>query len=189
MKIFYKEDYNLNLRHWFVFGLSVAVCGLLSVLILRDSEQIAFTIIFAVLLALAAMVDWKHGKIPDFVNLLILAFGLVMVIRIAPNNWSHHLIGGMAGYSGIRMIEIVFRGLKKQDGIGQGDARMLGAVGFWVTWFGLPVVLLIASVLGIIGTLILAGKRGKLTYRLAFAPAIALGGWSVWFYTLSEQLF
>ncbi len=193
MKILYLEDYNLDLHHWVILGVSVAISGILSIYFLHDVELVTFLILFAVLLALASMIDWKHGKIPDLVNLMILAFGLLMVVRIASADWWHHLIGGIVGYASIRIIEIVYRKTKKQEGIGRGDAKMIGVTGIWVAWSGLPILLLIASLSGIVCVLISSIAQGKKLNQLfdqkfAFAPAIALGAWSTWFYLLSKQL-
>lgn len=187
MAIFYKEDYKLGSLHWAVFFASLLTCGFLSVWLMKDIERIAFSIIFATCLALASIVDWKHGIIPDLVSLLILFAGMVMVVRLAPVNWPHHFIGGILGYAIIRIIEIFYKKLRKRDGIGQGDAKMFGAIGVWVAWSGLPFVMLIASVSSIIIVLVTNLATGKPKNHLAFAPGIALGSWTVWLFELGKQ--
>lgn len=188
MAIFYKEDYKLGSLYWAVFFASAVICGFLSVWLMQDIERIAFSILFATCLALASIIDWKHGIIPDFVNMLILLAGMVMVVRLAPINWPHHFIGGILGYAIIRIIEIVYKKLRKRDGIGQGDAKMFGAIGVWVAWSGLPFVMLIASVSSLITVLVKNPATGKPNKnQLAFAPGIALGSWTVWLFELGKQ--
>ena len=187
MAIFYNEDYKLGTLYWAVFFAGVLTCGFLSVWLMQDIERIAFSILFATCLALASIIDWKHGIIPDIVNLLILLVGVVMVVRLAPANWPHHFIGGILGYAIIRIIEIVYKKLRKRDGIGQGDAKMFGAIGVWVAWSGLPFVMLIASVLSILIVLVTNLATGKPKNQLAFAPGIALGSWTVWLFELGKQ--
>ena len=189
MKLFYPEDYKLDLHHWVVFALSVVTCGILALYFKSDFALIAFSVIFAVLLALSSMIDWKHGRIPDLINLLVLIFGLLMVATTAGENWSHHLMGGLMGYFGIRIIEIAYKTITSRDGIGGGDSKMIGAVGIWVTWSSLPLVLVTASLMGIamiIATNV-ARRKVRRTSHIAFGPSIALSSWTIWFFELGEQ--
>jgi mannitol/fructose-specific phosphotransferase system IIA component (Ntr-type) len=40
--------------------------------------------------------------------------------------------------------------IRKRDGLGLGDAKLLAGTGAWVGWQGLPSVVLIAAVLGLV---------------------------------------
>jgi len=59
------------------------------------------------------------------------------------------LIGAALGYSVFVAIAFAFKKLRGVDGLGRGDAKLLAAGGAWVTWSGLPQIVLIASLLGI----------------------------------------
>jgi leader peptidase (prepilin peptidase) / N-methyltransferase len=74
--------------------------------------------------------------------------------------------------------------LRRQEGIGLGDAKLLAASGAWVSWEGLPSVLLVASVAALASTL-LRHKRGgsiSLVDRVPFGAFLCLGTWLVWLY-------
>lgn len=98
-------------------------------------------------------------------------------------------MGGMMGYFGIRVIERVYKKITSRDGIGGGDSKMIGAVGIWVTWFSLPLVMVSASLLGIAMIIARNVARRKFsgTGRIAFGPPIALSSWVIWFFELGEQ--
>jgi leader peptidase (prepilin peptidase)/N-methyltransferase len=67
--------------------------------------------------------------------------------------------------------------VKKQDGIGMGDAKLLAALGAWLGWTVLPSLLLIASLAGIVGGLIyLQWKRQNARNAFPFGPFLVFAG-------------
>lgn len=68
--------------------------------------------------------------------------------------------------------------------MGQGDAKLVAALGAWVGWQGLPTVMLYAAIGGLIVAAVLAA-RGESVSReraLPFGPYLCAGGWLVWLY-------
>ena len=74
----------------------------------------------------------------------------------------------------------VYRRLRGREGMGLGDAKLLGAAGAWVGWQGLAGVLLIAAVTGLATAVVL--RRTSLSDALPFGPFLALGIWLTWLY-------
>jgi len=67
--------------------------------------------------------------------------------------------------------------LKKHDGVGMGDAKLLAALGAWLGAGALPEILLIASLTGLVGGLIwLKWHRSKISHAFPFGPFLAFAG-------------
>lgn len=136
----------------------------------------------ALLIALSA-IDIATLRLPDALTFTVLLFGAIMVALTRPHLWPHHLLGAGIGYVALVGLELAYKRLRGRDGLGRGDAKLLGAIGMWVAWPGLAPVLLVASVSGLLGAVAasLFGKRALSgETQMAFGPWIALGGWVVW---------
>lgn len=77
-----------------------------------------------------------------------------------------------------------YRQLRGREGLGDGDAGLLAAIGAWVGWQGIPGAILVASLSGLawVTTQALFGKPTSRTERLPFGPHLCIGGWIVWVY-------
>jgi leader peptidase (prepilin peptidase)/N-methyltransferase len=136
-----------------------------------------------VLLTLAA-IDLRDGILPDVLTVPLIALGLVATYFLAPWQMLDSVIGAVVGFAIFALIRFLYRKLRGREGMGLGDAKLLAAAGAWVTWNGLPSVVLIAAVAGL-GMALVVARRGKqltLDQRIAFGPALCLGTWLVWLY-------
>ncbi|HVX58009.1 MAG TPA: A24 family peptidase, partial [Candidatus Saccharimonadales bacterium] len=70
------------------------------------------------------------------------------------------------------------------EGIGLGDAKLLAAAGAWVGWEGLPSVVLLAALGGLLFVLGRSLRRRTMsaTDRIAFGTCLCGGLWLVWLY-------
>ena len=135
------------------------------------------------LLALAA-IDWRCLLLPDFLTLPLLAGGLLLWAVAEPPALASHAIGAAAGLGFILALRWAYWLLRRREGIGLGDAKLLAASGAWVSWEGLPSVLLVASVAALASSL-LRYKRGgsiSLVDHVPFGAFLCLGTWLVWLY-------
>lgn len=151
--------------------------------LLAPPGTILLSLSFGALLIALAVIDIKTFRLPDALNFAVLLFGVIMVALTRLDAWPHHFIGAAIGYGALVSLEIAYKHLRGRDGLGRGDAKLLGAIGMWVAWPGLAPVLLVASLTGLVVALAasLAGK-GSLSggTPIAFGPFIALAGWIVW---------
>lgn len=134
------------------------------------------------LLALAT-IDLKHFILPDALNLTAACLGLLMIWLTQPDAWAEYLIGGLAGFLVLFTIETGYSLLRGQQGLGRGDAKLLGGLGLWVGWTRLPDILLIASVTGLVAVLVVSltsSQTMSRTSAIAFGPWLALAGWIAW---------
>ena len=109
-------------------------------------------ILIGVLLYLA-YVDFRTFRLPNSITLplIIAGLGLSAFTSWGFTNAQSALIGACLGYAVLWLPNYVYRLIKKQDGIGMGDAKLLAALGAWLGWSSLPSILLVASVSGLIG--------------------------------------
>jgi leader peptidase (prepilin peptidase)/N-methyltransferase len=128
-----------------------------------------------------ARVDLKTQRIPDGLNVVLLASGLGISFALGLD-MPARLIGVAAGYGLLAGLAFVYLQLRGRDGLGLGDAKLLGAGGAWIGWTGLPFALLIAASGGLIYVAVqrLRGRAIAGDQRLAFGPFLAVGIAAVW---------
>ena len=135
------------------------------------------------LLALAA-IDLRCFLLPDFLTLPLLAGGLLLWEVAEPASLVPHAIAAALGFAFVLALRQAYWLLRRREGIGLGDAKLLAAAGAWVSWEGLASVLLVASVAALASTL-LRYKRGSsisLVDRVPFGAFLCVGTWLVWLY-------
>lgn len=130
----------------------------------------------AMLIALG-WIDFETTLLPDvltqplvWAGLLVNLFGTFTTLPLA-------VIGAVAGYVFLWVIFHVFRLLTGREGMGYGDFKLLAALGAWFGAESLPMLLLGASLVGVLigGALTLSGRAGR-GQPLPFGPYLALAG-------------
>lgn len=136
-----------------------------------------------VLLALA-IIDWRHLLLPDVLTGFTAACGLVTIVLMDLARLPHHLAGAGLGYLSLAILALAYRKLRSREGIGEGDAKLFGALGMWVSWEGLPGILLLASAMAfcVVAVRLALGLATAPHTRLPFGTFLAAGGWLVWLY-------
>lgn len=146
---------NLPVTIWLFLAVLVGLCGWMSV------------------------IDWRTYRLPNPLTGALAVMGLTQAYVMQMDIWPY-VIGAVLGYAVFVAIEITFKHLRGIDGLGRGDAKLLGAAGAWVGWAGLPYVVLIGSVMGIVGVLILSRKNADGHAVIAFGPYLCVGLIVVW---------
>ena len=134
--------------------------------------------LIAVLVYLAYY-DLRTFRLPDVITLPLILLGLLFNSLSKQSYISSQdaIIGAILGYSCLWLLNLLYRMVKKQDGIGMGDAKLLAALGAWLGWSALPSILLMASLTGLIGGIIWL-QWNKQNHRSAFpfGPFLAIAG-------------
>lgn len=138
------------------------------------------------LLALA-VTDIKYFLLPDMLTLPLIAAGLAANAALNVDMQLDYglrdaVLGAVAGYGFVRFLRFIYSRLRGREGIGLGDAKLFAAAGAWVSWQGLPTVLVIASFSAILA--VLAWRRPKIdaAHRVPFGVFLSLGLWITWLY-------
>lgn len=165
----------------------LALGGLLVVMwsvVTLPSSMLFAGIGFGWILLALAWIDRKTMLLPDFLTLPLAVAGLAVILVIAPERMLDHVMGMAMGFVGLSLVSWGYRIVRRREGLGGGDAKLLGALGAWLGWQGLPSVLLLAAFGGLLAVLLQAmrGLPVRVDRPMPFGPWLCLGGWLVWLY-------
>jgi len=135
------------------------------------------SLVFAYLLIAMTFIDADTKYLPDVLTYPLLWIGLLLNTQNTFVTINDAVIGAAAGYMFFWLIGKLFYLLRKTEGMGQGDYKLLAALGAWFGWKMLPLIVLVSSLFGAaIGlVLIVLAKRGR-NYALPFGPYLAFAG-------------
>ena len=123
-----------------------------------------------------AILDFRHLWLPDKLLLLLVAVGSIFAPLLDLGiTWMDRLVGALVGFLALEALRRIYRLIRRKDGMGAGDPKLLGALGFWLGWQLLPMTLLIASFLGLLTALAtqVSRRQSRDAYPLGFFLAIA----------------
>lgn len=131
-----------------------------------------------------SVVDARHLLLPDELTLPLVPAGLAVAWAVEPAKLPDHALGALAGFLIVWILGLAYRKIRHREGIGLGDAKLLAAAGAWVSWQGLPGVLLLAAAGALIYSLAQAvvSRRWAPDRELPFGPYLAAALWLVWLY-------
>lgn len=137
------------------------------------ASQTLFAWALVVMLLTAAWIDWQTQYLPDQITLTLLWFGLLWNSADGMVGLNEAVWGAAVGYGFLYAVNAVYHRLRGVHGIGGGDYKLLAALGACFGVNSLLIILLMASVAG----LLLAGAlRATKNQALPFGPALALAG-------------
>lgn len=124
------------------------------------------------------MIDADHKLLPDQITLPLLWAGLILnsfgtFVPLYDAVW-----GAIGGYLSLWSVYWGFKLLTGKEGMGFGDFKLLAALGAWMGWQALLIIILLSSLVGaVVGSIILAvNKQGRGT-AIPFGPYLATAGW------------
>ena len=156
-----------------------AFIGAVSAAVAPDLAHAVAGAVFGWLLLTLALLDLRHFWLPDRLTLVLALAGLAAaVIGIEPG-LIDRMIGGAAGFMSLALVRWIYRRLRGREGLGGGDPKLFGAIGSWLGWHALPMVLLGAALVGLAAAMVLAimGRRVGAMTRLPFGPMLAVAAW------------
>ncbi|WP_251864670.1 A24 family peptidase [Achromobacter sp. Marseille-Q4962] len=133
-------------------------------------------------LLLLAWIDIETSLLPDALTLPLLWGGLLVNLDGGFTSLRMAVLGAAAGYGFLWLVFHVFRLCTGREGMGFGDFKLLAALGAWFGLEALPLLLLVASLAGVLGggALALQGRAAR-GQALPFGPYLALAGLAVLF--------
>lgn len=137
----------------------------------------AALVLFWSLLCLT-VIDIDHQLLPDNITIPLVWTGLLVNYFELFTTLNSALIGAVAGYLGFWLVFHAHHKLTGREGLGYGDFKLLAALGAWLGWEMLPMIVLAASITGTILSLSFMAFRGLDTRApVSFGPFLAFGGW------------
>ena len=130
-----------------------------------------------VLVALT-FIDLDKMLLPDQLTLPLLWGGLLFNLAGGFVPLADAMIGAMAGYLVLWSLYWAFKLLTGKEGMGYGDFKLLAALGAWLGWQALPIILLLSSLVGaVIGISLIALHKHHQGKPIPFGPYLAIAGW------------
>lgn len=191
-----KARHNVPVLSWLLLGGRCAACGenisarypAVEIATAFASAAVAWHFGFGAAAACALAVTWAlialtgididHQLLPDGITLPLLWAGLlasVAIGRVAPRD---AIIGAAAGYISLWLVFQAFRLLTGKEGMGYGDFKLFAALGAWLGWKPLPLVILLAAAAGaVLGILLIVLKGRDRSAPIPFGPYLAIAGW------------
>lgn len=151
----------------------------LAVLALHGLTAESLFIYSACLMLLAlAVIDFRTQLLPDVITLPLLWAGLLFQLLFQPFMLPNAVIGAMIGYLSLWSFYWLFKLVTGKEGMGYGDFKLLAALGAWLGWSFLPLILVLSAGLGaIVGLAAQACSPRLRGTPLPFGPFLALAGW------------
>ncbi len=157
-----------------------ALCGVLSAYVAWhfgfSLAALAALLFIWALLALT-FIDADTQLLPDDITLPLLWLGLLFNLSGTFTDLHSSVVGAAMGYLTLWIVYWLFKLATGKEGMGYGDFKLLAAIGAWLGWQMLPLVILLSSLVGaVVGiTLIVAARRGR-NIPIPFGPYLAGGG-------------
>ena len=129
------------------------------------------------LIALAG-IDIDTQLLPDDITLPLLWAGLLYNLFFGPVALADAVTGAAAGYLLLWSIYWAFKLITGKEGMGYGDFKLLAALGAWLGWQSLPVIILLSSLVGaVIGLSLILFQGRDRAQPMPFGPYLAVAGW------------
>ncbi|HEY2675637.1 MAG TPA: A24 family peptidase [Steroidobacteraceae bacterium] len=135
-------------------------------------------------------IDLDHQLLPDDITLPLLWAGLLAAVILGSTTGSavpaaahDAVIGAAAGYLSLWLVFHVFRRVTGKEGMGYGDFKLLAALGAWLGWKMLPLVILLSAATGaVLGILMIVFRGRDRGAPMPFGPYLAAAGWIAMMY-------
>ncbi len=141
------------------------------------SSVLVPALLFSWTLIALTFIDLDHFLLPDVITLPLLWLGLL--VNLAGGFCDIHaaVIGAVAGYLSLWIVYHLYRVITGRTGYGNGDFKLLAALGAWLGWQMLPLLILLASVVGAaVGICMITAGRLNSRQPLPFGPYLAGAG-------------
>lgn len=171
-------DNKISSRYPLVELLTAAMCGIVAWYLGFSWYSIALIGMTLVLIS-ATFIDLDTMLLPDQLTVPLLWVGVALaLLGISPISLQDSVIGAIAGYLCLWSVYWLFKLATGKEGMGYGDFKLLAALGAWLGWQYLPMIILLSSVVGVVFGLIQLRMQSKgIDTAFPFGPYLAIAGW------------
>jgi len=197
LKEFPNTTFENNLKHFLIFGFYAGMAIIASILTVwrQWSPELINDLILVAALVGLSRIDIKTMFIEGRIIVLAVTLKLIWLLFFAPQEIIYSFAGLLFGSGLLYLIGFLYQTFRHRQGLGEGDAAVLGLIGMWVGWQELGNVILIAALSGIFMVSISMFKSKQKNYsikdllltKIPFAPFLCFGGLIVYF--LEETSF
>ena len=143
-----------------------------------DTAQTLFALLLTWSLIALSFIDIDHQLLPDNITLPLLWLGLFLSLFEIYTNSQTSIIGAISGYGILWTVYQTFKLATGKEGMGYGDFKLLAALGAWLGWQYLAVIILLSSMVGaVIGIILIVFTKQHHNKPIPFGPYLASAGW------------
>ena len=144
------------------FGASMALVGALT---------------FIAAMVTLTFIDADTQLLPDDITLPLVWAGLLINLDGTFASLANAVVGAAAGYLVLWSVFWLFKLVTGKEGMGYGDFKLLAAIGAWLGWQLLPLVILLSSLVGaVVGIALIVLARHGRNVPMPFGPYLAAAG-------------
>ncbi len=145
--------------------------------------QTPAALLFAWAMIALAFIDLDTFYLPDDITLPLIWAGLLVNMGGVFVDLQSAVIGAVAGYLALWGVFWAYKLATGKEGMGYGDFKLLAAIGAWLGWKILAVVILLSSFAGaVVGVSLIVFARHGRNVPIPFGPYLVLGGLSALFW-------
>jgi leader peptidase (prepilin peptidase) / N-methyltransferase len=123
------------------------------------------------------MIDVHKQLLPDNITLPLLWLGIICNMSGLFTDLESSVKGAIFGYLALWSIYHLFKIVTGKEGMGYGDFKLLGALGAWMGWKVLPIIIVLSSFVGaVIGIAMIVFTRHDKSVPIPFGPYLAIAG-------------
>lgn len=136
---------------------------------------LASRLIFGCALIVLFAIDLEHQLLPNSITLPGIVVGFAFSLVTEPG-WLASVLGILLGGGVLYAVAAAYFFVRREEGLGMGDVKMLSMVGAFIGWKLTLMTLLLASFAGsVIGVLLIAFRGRDMQYALPFGTFLAVG--------------
>lgn len=145
--------------------------------------EAAAALVFTWTLICLTMIDYDHKLLPDQITLPLMWVGLLLNMQGMFTSLEDAVIGAVIGYMSLWSLYWAFKLLTGKEGMGYGDFKLLAALGAWMGWQYLLLILILSSLVGAaVGISLIVIKGRDKNIPIPFGPYLAAAGWIAFFW-------
>lgn len=140
-------------------------------------QGLSALVLTAFLIALTG-IDLDHQLLPDNMTQPLMWAGILLAFWSIHTDLFSSVTGAIAGYLSLWSIYHLFKLLTGKEGMGYGDFKLLAALGAWMGWQVLPLIVLLSSLVGaVVGLSLMVSGKLQRDKPMPFGPFLAVAGW------------
>lgn len=147
-------------------------------LYIKFGPTLAFPVyfLFVVALIVITFIDIDHQIIPNSISLPGVPLFFLLSLAVPQVTWFDSLIGILAGGGSLYLVAWIYQLVKKTEGMGMGDVKLLAMIGALVGWKGVLFTIFVSSTVGtLVGFAMIIATRRTLKTMLPFGPFLSVG--------------
>lgn len=167
----------ISSRYPFVEALTGLLSGYVAWRFGANLPMLLAALVFVWAMIALAFIDLDTTYLPYEVTEPLLWLGIILSLAGVFTTPLPSILGAVFGYLAFWVVSKTWKVIRKVESMGQGDFKLLAAIGSWFGWQMLPQAILISAFIGAsVGISLIVAGKGDLSTKIPFGPYLAIAG-------------